>query len=100
MDYIAPLDGAVYQHLGKLPLLSCRHPTMTDSNISTQFEAFVVRFWLEQASGVWRGKAIHIHTRQVCDFATLEQVEAFFRQFVPVLPDDQTRDVSEREAFR
>ena len=47
------------------------------------WEVFVVRFWREATSGIWRGQIVHLPDQETASFATWDQAEAFIRRFVP-----------------
>jgi hypothetical protein len=44
-------------------------------------ETFVVRLWREPTNGAWRGRIVHLASRESAYFATLAQVETFIRRF-------------------
>jgi hypothetical protein len=46
-----------------------------------RWETFIVRLWREQADGTWRGKIVHLATRESAYFSTLAQIETFIRRF-------------------
>lgn len=73
---------------------------MPDEYTLPEFESFLVRFWQEPASQTWRGKVIHMPSRTFCDFVTLEQAVAFFRQFVPGLPAMPTTNDARADGVR
>ncbi len=77
--------------MGKLHLLSCY--SMADEHSLPVFESFLVRFWQERASHVWRGRVIRISSQETCEFATWDQAEVFFRRFVLIPMTNQPPEV-------
>ncbi len=46
------------------------------------FQVFVLRFWRESSSGIWRGQIVHLPDQQTVSFANWDQAQAFVRRFV------------------
>ena len=70
---------------------------MSDEHSLPVFESFLVRFWQERTSHVWRGKAIRISSQETCDFATWDQAVTFMRRFVPAPPVTPTTDETQAD---
>jgi hypothetical protein len=47
-----------------------------------EFQVFVLRYWREGTSGVWRGQIVHLPDQETASFAHWEQAQAFIGRFV------------------